>query len=467
MPSSAKSAGLAGSSKPGRYISATEVVSPAMPSRGKRLMFKLGRMTDAIRPSSGVSELQALLSPISCEEFVNSFFSRASVFIEGGPEKIGNIFSWEKLNKALERGQKIQDKRYNIHASFARGDEAGSKKEMVEASHQQVDSLFKSGATICITNIHMADPDQAQWAQALRTQLNFTGTVGVNCYFSPDGVGLSTHYDKRVVTNLQIAGKKRWRYSTKAAKHWPDHNAVYQDGKVEPADAGMAPPDMEFREVEMKPGDLLCLPAGAWHSAQASRGESLAINVYFQPQNFLEQLIPLLKGFAASNGEWRAGTPASLDQVRGETPAEVSGYTRERLREFHELAAKLLENPQAMVEPWLSASTHFPYTGWQPRPLASLQGLTNDQRFRVANSSLRFVQAQDKLIVPCENNLLRFPLAAGPVLSRLASESGTFTMHDVLAWGVRPLGPDPQKVLSYLQILIENRIVEPATSPRP
>jgi hypothetical protein len=40
-------------------------------------------------------------------------------------------------------------------------------------------------------------------------------------------------------------------------------------------------------------------------------------------------------------------------------------------------------------------------------------------------------------------------------------------MHDVLAWGVKPQGPDPQKVLSYLQILIENRIVEPATSPRP
>jgi ribosomal protein L16 Arg81 hydroxylase len=414
-----------------------------------------------------LTELQDLLDPISCREFVDSYFGRKSIFIEGDAGKVGDIFSWDKLNKALERGRTIQDKRYNIHASFARGETTGTTKQMVEASHPQIESLFKSGATICITNIHMADPDLARWAQTIRTQLNFSGTVGVNCYLSPDGAGLNTHYDKRVVTNLQIAGKKRWRYSTTAAKPWPDHNAVYQPGVPDQqgVDPGKLPPDLEFGEVEMKPGDLLCLPAGAWHSAQGV-GESLAINVYFQPQNFLEQLTPLLQSFAAANGEWRAGTPVSLDRVDGAVPADVSRYMRERLDEFHRLALKLLENPDVMTEPWLAASTHFPYTGWQPAPMATLQGLTNDTRFRVAKASLRFVQSQDKLVLPCENSVLRFPVAAGPMLQRLAAEQGTFTMHDVLAWGVRPEGPDPKKVLSYLQILIENRIVEVAPPQR-
>jgi hypothetical protein len=225
------------------------------------------------------------------------------------------------------------------------------------------------------------------------------------------------------------------------------------------------PPDMEFREVEMKPGDLLCLPAGAWHSAKGV-GESLAINLYFQPRNFLEQLTPLLQSFAASSAQWRAGAPASVDEVQGEMPRAVSEYMRERLDEFHKLALELLENPHLLNEPWLSASAHFPYSGWQPKPTASLQGLTNEARLRVAKSSLRFVQVQDKLILPCDNSLLRFPLAAGPMLSRLAAESGTFTLHDVLAWAVKPGGPDAKKILSYLQILIENRIVEVATSQR-
>ena len=415
-------------------------------------------------PTAGARELQELLNPISCEEFVNSYFSRKALMVEGTPGRFDHIFSWERLNKALERGQKIQDKRYNIMASFARGEESGSSKGMIEAPHSQVDSLFKSGATICITNIHMADPALARWAQTIRTQLNFAGTVGVNCYLSPDGAGLSTHYDKRVVTDLQIAGKKRWRYSTEAAKPWPDHNAVCVEGGFEPVgvDPGRLPASMEFREVEMKPGDLLCLPAGSWHSARAV-GESLAINLYFQPRNFLEQLIPVLQSLAASNGDWRAGTPASLDKVQGEMPKAVSGYMRERLDEFHKMALELLEKPHMLVEPWLAASTHFPYTGWEPTPRLSLQGLAEEQRFRVAKSSLRFARAQDKLILPCENNVLRFPVAAGPFLHRLSSETGTFTAHDVLAWAASLEGADPKKILSYLRLLIENRIVELAT----
>lgn len=413
-----------------------------------------------------VNELQQLLTPLSCEEFLRSYFARESIFIEGSAEKIASVFSWESLNKALEAGQKIQDKRFNIHASFARGEASGSSRQMVEASCQQVEGLFKSGATICITNIHMADPALAHWAQSIRAQLNFSGTVGVNCYLSPDGAGLSTHYDKRVVTNIQVAGRKRWRYSTEAAKLWPDHNAVYLNGKGEAdgADAGRLPTEMEFREVEMKPGDVLCLPAGAWHSAKGV-GESLAINLYFQPKNFLDQLLPMLQGFAAASGQWRAGAPAYPDQVRGDMPPAVIEYMRERLDELQELIREISDNPHAMVESWLGATTHFPYAGWHPAPLASLEGLTNDQRFRVARSSLRFVRAQGKLIVPCENSVLRFPAAAGPMLDRLASERDTFTMYDVLAWGVKPDGPDPKKVLSYLQILIENRIVEVAPSP--
>jgi ribosomal protein L16 Arg81 hydroxylase len=89
---------------------------------------------------------------------------------------------------------------------------------MIKAQHDKVIELLNAGATVCITNIHMADPFLARWAQAIRAQLNFTGTVGVNCYVSPDASGLPMHYDKRVATTIQIAGKKRWKLSTEPAK---------------------------------------------------------------------------------------------------------------------------------------------------------------------------------------------------------------------------------------------------------
>src|SRR6187431_2243296 len=124
-------------------------------------------------------ELQELVSPISCEEFVNSYFARASLNVEGHPQKFDHIFSWERLRQALSRGQNISDRRYNITASFTGGEDSSSTRHMMEAHHNQVIELLNAGATICITNIHMADSFLAQWAQAIRSQLNFTGTVGV------------------------------------------------------------------------------------------------------------------------------------------------------------------------------------------------------------------------------------------------------------------------------------------------
>lgn len=406
-------------------------------------------------------ELQELISPISCEEFVNSYFSRVSLNVQGAPHKFSHIFGWDKLRQALARGQKIQDRRYNITASFTSGEESGSSRRMIEAYPNQVGELLQAGATICITNIHMADPHLARWAQAIRSQLNFTGTVGVNCYISPDGSGLPTHYDKRVATTLQIAGKKQWRFSTEPAKAWPNQNAVYKQGQIESieVDPGKSPSDMEFREVELNPGDLLCLPAGAWHSARAV-GDSLAINLYFAPRNFLDQLILLLQNFAVSNGDWRGGPPATVEKIQGDMPETVSAYIRERLDEFHKMVLEVIDGPDALTESWLNSLTNNPYTGWRPIPKSPARVMTAEQRFRVATTSLRFVQFQDNVILPCDNGVLKFPATVAPVLRRLSSEPGSFSAHDVLAWRVNSEEPSPAEIASCLKTLSENGIIE-------
>lgn len=213
------------------------------------------------------------------------------------------------------RGKNISDERYNITASFTGGEDSGSARRMMEAHHNQVVELLNAGATICITNIHMADPFLARWAQAIRSQLNFTGTVGVNCYVSLDGSGLPMHYDKRVATILQIAGKTRWKFSVEPAKVWPNSNEVYEEGQVR-EDIGRLPADMEFREVELEPGDMLCLPAGAWHSARGI-GFSLALNLYFAPRNLFDQFIPLLQNFALADEKWLGGPPATGEKNSG------------------------------------------------------------------------------------------------------------------------------------------------------
>ncbi len=403
-------------------------------------------------------ELQELINPIVCEEFVNSYFSRISLNVEGHPKKFDHIFSWGRLKQALLRGEKIRDRRYNITASFTGGEDSGSSRRMIEAQHNQVSELFNAGATICITNIHMADPILARWAEAIRAQFNFTGTVGVNCYISPDGSGLPMHYDKRVATTLQIAGKKRWKFSIEPAKAWPDINTVFQEGQTE-SDVGKLPTEMEFREVELNPGDLLCLPAGAWHSARGI-GVSLALNLYFAPRNLLDQLVPLLKDFAASNEHWRGGPPATVEKIQGNMPQTISTYMRDRLDEFHKMALAALDSPDALTESWLNSLTHNPYTGWQPAPMLSIPEVSPSQQFCVAVSSLRFIETRNNVIVPCDNGVLKFPATFTPILQRLASKSGSFTIPEVFSWQQKPDGPTPNELTPYLQELYINGIIK-------
>ena len=317
----------------------------------------------------------------------------------------------------------------------------------------QVGDLLHAGATVCITDIHLADPALAQWAQAIRTQLNFTGHVGVNCYVSPDGSGLPTHYDKRVATTLQIAGSKRWRFSTASAKPWPLENAVYQKGSAEPlaADVGTSPEAMEFREVELQPGDMLCLPAGAWHSARGV-GYSLALNLYFSPQNLILQLAPLIQHLAVSSADWRGGTPATLEKTQGNLPETVAAYLRERFDEIYTMAQ----------ESWLNALTNEPYKGWQPAPTLPIPGVTPHQRFSVAASSLRYIQIEDKLILPCDLGILEFPASMAAIFHRLSSAEASFTIPDVLSWQQDPNGPSREELIANLKILYQNRILDMA-----
>lgn len=406
------------------------------------------------------SELQQLVNPISCEEFVNSYFARTSVNIEGHPKKFDHIFSWERLRQALARGQHIRDRRYNITASFASGEAEGSPRRMMEAHHNQVSELLNAGATICITNIHMADPSLARWAQAIRTQLNFSGTVGINCYVSADGSGLPMHYDKRVATSIQVAGKKLWRFSTETAKAWPDSNETYQEGQTG-SEVGKLPAEMEFQEVVLNPGDLLCLPAGAWHSARGI-GFSLALNLYFSPRNLFDQLVPLLQDFATSNENWRGGPPATVEKIHGAMPTTVSDYLRERINEFHKMALEAIDSPNALNEFWLNSLTHSPYTGWQPDPMLPIPGVSADQRFHFAMSSLRFIVAHDKVLIPCDNGVLKFPVAFAPLLQRLSSQLASFTIPEILSWQQKPDGPSANEIMTYLQTLYANGILKMA-----
>ncbi|MDU0355495.1 cupin domain-containing protein [Paraglaciecola aquimarina] len=407
-------------------------------------------------PTLTGQELDDLLGPVSRQEFVSQYFSKTSLHLKGAPDKFSAIFSWERLKHALERGKCITDKLYNIKASYAAGEDSGDPHDAAEVSHDKVIDVLNGGGTICISNIQMADPFLAEWALAISGQLNFTGTVGINCYISQDGSGFPMHYDARVATTIQVAGKKLWKYSTEAAIPWPTNNAVYQAGNMTTA-VGKLPDNMDIQEVVLEPGDVLCLPAGAWHSARGI-GCSMALNLSFTPQNYLAHLLPLLEKFAEQNPYWRGGPPATADKIQGNVPAEVVGYFRHRMAELQQLAEHIVRNENAPVEPWLRSLTRASYKG--KTQIRAIPEVSPKQLFAVSAPPLRYIEFQGLLLISFNNEIHKFPTSLAPTLQRMADNSTAFTIPEILALQHEANGLPHNEVIHYMQVLYKFGIID-------
>ena len=130
---------------------------------------------------------------------------------------------------------------------------------------------FVKGASIRLVGAHRQLPRVAGFASELAAAL--AARVGANIYLSPaGGKGLAPHYDGHDVVVLQCVGVKRWRiYADFAPAVQSPTNEVLKfnpqrhvPGRVE-------------REVQITAGEVLYLPRGVMHTAEAEGAPSLHV----------------------------------------------------------------------------------------------------------------------------------------------------------------------------------------------
>lgn len=293
-------------------------------------------------------ELRALLYPLSPEELLARYWEREALYIPGSPDKFRRLFDRERFFRAAERGE---SQGASIRVSFDNESDPGSAGTHAPIRAAEIESYLSRGASVCVDPIEVGDPDLARFAARVAAQLHYTGATSVKAYFSSDRCGFNTHFDRGIATTLQIEGKKRWRFGTAPAVPFPRGNALlgpdrrirYVDrlaSSLEPWErAGGVEPE-ELREVVLEPGDVLCLPAGTWHSAKAV-GHSLALNLSFQAVPCLPFLTSLLEPLLMARPEWRRSLPAALGDAGDGMPPEVAGFLAERLAELAALLGEL------------------------------------------------------------------------------------------------------------------------------
>lgn len=229
---------------------------------------------------SGTALSWALGPAITESEFFETSYQRRSLSLPS-PERdrFATLFDRE----ALVRAEGV------IAADAATRDARGHQVQR-EIEPRELAAWLAKGWTVC------ADVSSHPRVQAFLDGFTTSFVVAgarpfAKAYASPRGKGFALHADAHEVFVLQLAGEKRWRYSRVPALASPWAALEVSEGEVvyvEPRagervrdDNGepLEPPSAgSLEEVILRSGDVLYLPAGAWHETEAV-SESLALSV--------------------------------------------------------------------------------------------------------------------------------------------------------------------------------------------
>jgi hypothetical protein len=314
-----------------------------------------------LRSDRNAPLIDYLLGSLGVCEFLTDFWAKRPLYIRGNPDKFAGLFSIRRLSTHLQncpsqiegvterRSDDLQFRPVSIRASYDRG------RTHVHSSPLDAMAHYDCGATLCVEGLDSRDDDLAMLAQTIRRELTFIGRVDVRVYLSPDRQGFDTHFDSRIATTLQIEGAKRWKYSEQTAVEWPPFQVTAGSnftGVGQNSEEYALPVDCTFREVILERGDILCLPAGCWHSAEAI-GHSLALNLAFSGTGAFWG--PVLMSILSTNPRLRAPAPPVIGTAtEGAMPSAVEEFLERGIQDLLEIVTVLSKDRTPLKNRWLN-----------------------------------------------------------------------------------------------------------------
>ncbi|MFH9610238.1 cupin domain-containing protein [Streptomyces sp. NPDC017448] len=261
----------------------------------------------------GAGILESRLTRLGREEFARDVWARTAALTRGASD-FSDVFSAAAVDELVSRR--------GLRTPFLRVAKDGST--LPESSFtasagvgatvaDQLDDTalwraFEDGATLVLQALHRTWEPVADLVSALGTELGHP--VQANAYVTPpQNRGFDAHYDVHDVFVLQIEGTKRWVVHEPVLpdplrdQPWTDHRAAV---------AERAAHGIPHLDTTLRPGDVLYLPRGWLHSAQA-RGEvsvHLTLGVHVRTRYALaEQLVRAALADLADDPSMRRSLP--------------------------------------------------------------------------------------------------------------------------------------------------------------
>jgi ribosomal protein L16 Arg81 hydroxylase len=223
-----------------------------------------------------------ILAPVDVAAFQSDYLWKRPLHIPGTPDKFAGVMNWEILNRLLGMVSvwsahslvMVLDKEpvpAGTYAAPAPGRDGG---QVLRPDPAKVKSLLKRGATLVANDIDQLTPELSAFSATLENALG--AKLQINLYLSSKRKqGFKVHFDTHDVFAVHVMGEKTWMVFEGRA----------QDPIAHPAFKSLDQEHHErakgelWKEVRLKPGDLLYLPRGQYHYALADEGPCVHLAV--------------------------------------------------------------------------------------------------------------------------------------------------------------------------------------------
>ena len=291
--------------------------------------------SDSDVPGDRAADLDRVFGPDGWAPLAASVRARELFHRRGTERGFAGLFGWDDLSRLLETTPLAQPRIALVRGGRPIAEDAylRHREGIARFDAGMLTRQLDEGATLIVNFLDEMASRVAELCDALAEALDLRTSANLYASWRAEH-GLPLHWDRHGVLVVQLAGRKRWTVHTPTR---PD--PLEGDAFVAPA-AGARP----AWEGLLEDGDMLYLPRGHPHNAEAVDGPSLHLTIAL--------IEPTAHGYLRWLGErlrddprWRANLPesakdeaaflaelrASLDEAL--TPASLAAYRSARAAE--------------------------------------------------------------------------------------------------------------------------------------
>lgn len=293
------------------------------------------------------------LAPLTAAHFLDSYLDTKPVHLTGHPHRFGQLLSTHSIDEALATadiwahqdlqllfsGRRVPTEQYCYTVRTRAGD------VIFRPDADRVRFWIAQGASVVLNGVET-------YTIGLRVIQRMFLAAGfaeswANIYISQKGSkALEAHCDTHDVWILQAAGQKIWNI-WQAREEWPREGEQTGQRTIIERAAHPGNPDSRkgelLSQVILRPGDVLYLPHGWYHSAMAETEASMHVTFGVRHPSGID-LLQVLFGRALADSLFRR--PLPLHDRRGTALPATAGH----LAALGDRLAELARDPATAAE---------------------------------------------------------------------------------------------------------------------